>query len=179
MPHFGAQQRNIGEIEYSQFDQDNFWLFTCKDMSQKRFHYKNGEFVLGQQYCKTKIAKVLKELFPGKGIEKDELIAHYDNYYYSKAGDNPLPGFRFSLSDRSQSLIYIEPNGALITTIKTIQNRITRWPYLGLHSLDFNTQFYKCTAWYIIVGIRMFGVTALSLSGVLFTIKKIRKKLWQ
>ncbi len=170
-----AQEKNIGEIEYSQFDQDNFWLCNYKDMSQKRFHYINGEFVLGQPYDKTKITKVLSELFPEKGIEKDELIAQYDNYYYAKAGDIPLPVLRFSLSDRSQSLVYIDPNGARITTIKTSQNRITRWLYMGLHSLDFNTQFYKSTAWYIIVSILMFGVTALSFSGVLFTIKKMRK----
>lgn len=84
------------------------------------------------------IAQSLRDTLPGETLESVEMLAAYDDYYYSRTpekGDHPLPVFRASYADGVW--YYIDPASGNILMRLSPANRIQRWLYHGLHSLDF------------------------------------------
>ena len=60
-----------------------------------------------------------------------------DNYYYSDNGFLPLPIYRVKFGDPESTWYHINvANGEILSRI-TNANRLERWIFKGLHSLDF------------------------------------------
>ena len=103
------------------------------------------------------------------------LLSDYDSYYYSFNRKAPLPVLRVKFDDPSSTWVYVDPRLSQVVSTVTHRERIQRWIYHGLHSLDFSFWYYSRPAWDIgMVGLSMGGV-ALSLIGVVISWKRVAR----
>ena len=102
------------------------------------------------------------------------LLHAYDNYYVSQKRPLPLPIWHVTVGDDDLSTYYINPvNGDC--RYYNDNRRAGKWMYTGLHAL--NTSFFSPspTMRRTILWLLLFGGTAVSLTGVLLTVRRIRK----
>ena len=109
-------------------------------------------------------------------IAEYRLLTDYDAYYYAKNRDKRLPVFRVKMDDAPGTWYYIDPQtGAVVDKYQSI-NRLSRWVYHGLHSLDFPQIFFKRPLWDIIVIVLMTGGMSVSITGVLLFLRWMKRK---
>ncbi len=96
---------------------------------------------------------------PEAPVVEAVLLDDYDSYYYSRARQTPLPVLRVKLADPGETWLYIDPGLSRVLTSVHRLNRIERWLFNGLHSLDFAFWHDRRPLWDI-------GLIALSLGGL-------------
>lgn len=110
------------------------------------------------------------------------LLDDYDDYYYSRQGELPLPVLRVKFDDPMQSWIYVDPHRAELLSLIHKNSRVERWLYNGLHSLDFAFWYHKRPLWDIGVLILLTGGFISSLLGLYFGLRRLKHDLgrtWQ
>ena len=115
----------------------------------------------------------LKKAFPDVPILETESLTDYDSYYYSRDREVPLPVLRVKFGDPARTWVYIDPEVNQIVGQVQRNNRIERWLYNGLHSLDFSFWYYKRPLWDIGVILLSLGGAALSGIGVMMGFRRI------
>ena len=115
-----------------------------------------------------------KEANPDVAIGEVTELARYDSYYYSQDGDAPLPVLRLKFEDPDKTWFYIDPKMGRILARYQKRERLQRWIYHGLHSLDFSFWYYKRPAWDIGVIVLCLGGAALSAIGVFISVRRLR-----
>jgi uncharacterized iron-regulated membrane protein len=89
----------------------------------------------------------LRTAVPGTAIAAHDLLGDYDSYYYSRSREAPLPVLRVKFTDPLETWVYVDPTqGQLLATVHRL-NRVERWLYNGLHSLDFAFWYSKRPLW--------------------------------
>ena len=104
-----------------------------------------------------------------------DTLNSYDNYYYDRKFQKPLPVVRVRLSDSEGTWLYVNPKTALIQARYTERSRWERWLYNGLHNLDFPFLFYHRPLWDAVVIVLSIGGFALSITGIVLTIRYFQK----
>jgi len=104
-----------------------------------------------------------------------DTLNSYDSYYYDRKFQKPLPVVRVRLSDSKGTWLYINPKTALIQARYTERSRWERWLYNGLHSLDFPFLVYRRPLWDVVVIVLSIGGFALSITGIVLTIRYFQK----
>ena len=80
------------------------------------------------------------------------------------------------MDDAPGTWYYIDPQtGAVVDKYQSI-NRLSRWVYHGLHSLDFPQIFFKRPLWDIIVIVLMTGGMSVSITGALLFFRWMKRK---
>lgn len=105
------------------------------------------------------------------------LLDDYDDYYYSRGGQLPLPALRVKFDDPAQSWVYIDPERSELLTLVTKASRVERWLYNGLHSLDFAFWYHKRPLWDIGVILLLLGGLGTSLLGLYFGLRRVKYDL--
>lgn len=106
----------------------------------------------------------LKAAAPGTAIAAEDLLDDYDSYYYSRNREAPLPVLRVKFADPLETWVYVDPKESeLLATVHRL-NRVERWLYNGLHSLDFAFWYSKRPLWDI--GMILLCVGALTSSAI-------------
>jgi hypothetical protein len=114
---------------------------------------------------------------PGTAIVEHELLADYDAYYYSRAREAPLPVLRVKLDDPMQTWVYVDPaTSRMLASIHRL-NRLERWVYNGLHSLDFGFWYDRRPLWDIGTIALCIGALASSAIGLYLGLKRLRRDL--
>ena len=109
----------------------------------------------------------IPSLLPDHRLEDLEMIREYDDYYYSRHNRyRPLPVYRAKFNDQEETWYHIDLVTGEIVNRVTSANRIERWIYNGLHSLDFQLLINKRPVWGVVVGL-------LSICGLAFSITSI------
>jgi len=106
----------------------------------------------------------LKAALPDVPIVQTTSLSDYDSYYYSRGRQTPLPVLRVKFGDPAQTWFYIDPETSQIVSQLHRLNRIERWLYNGLHSLDFSFWYDKRPLWDI--GVIVLLVGGLASSGI-------------
>lgn len=112
-------------------------------------------------------------------VTEYELLDEYDDYYYSRASQLPLPVLRVKFNDPNESWVYVDPGQAQVLSLIHKYSRIERWLYSGLHSLDFAFWYHKRPLWDVGVLFLMTGGLATSLLGLYFGIRRLRADIAQ
>ncbi len=102
------------------------------------------------------------------------LLDDYDDYYYSRGGQLPLPALRVKFDDPAQSWIYVDPERSELLSEVTKASRVERWLYNGLHSLDFAFWYHKRPLWDIGVIVLLLGGLGTSLLGLYFGLRRVK-----
>jgi hypothetical protein len=115
----------------------------------------------------------LKAAAPGTEIAAQDLLDDYDSYYYSRNREAPLPVLRVKFADPLETWVYVDPReSALLATVHRL-NRVERWLYNGLHSLDFAFWYSKRPLWDIGMILLCAGALASSAIGLCLGVRRL------
>ncbi len=112
---------------------------------------------------------------PDANIVAHDVLTSYDSYYYSRGRQAPLPVLRVKFDDPLETWVYVDPAmGQILASIHRLQ-RVERWLYNGLHSLDFGFWYDRRPLWDIGVIALCLGALATSLIGLWLGLKRLRR----
>jgi hypothetical protein len=110
----------------------------------------------------------------GAKIVDQQLLRDYDSYYYSRGRQAPLPVLRVKFDDPLETWVYVDVElGQVVATIHRL-NRLERWLYNGLHSLDFGFWYDKRPLWDIGMITLSLGALISSAIGLWFGMKRVK-----
>ncbi len=119
----------------------------------------------------------LQAAAPDANIVTQELLTDYDAYYYSRNRQAALPVLRVKFDDSHETWVYIDPAlGQIVAQIHRLQ-RIERWLYNGLHSLDFGFWYDRRPLWDIGMIFLSLGALVTSTIGFWLGLKRLRQDL--
>jgi len=106
-------------------------------------------------------------------VTEAQLLQEYDDYYYSRAEQLPLPVLRVKFDDPAASWIYVDPQRSELLTLVHKWSRLERWLYNGLHSLDFAFWYHQRPLWDIGVILLLLGGFGISLLGFYAGVRRL------
>ncbi len=106
-----------------------------------------------------------------------EVLSEYDDYYYSRNSQIPLPVLRIKFDDPAQSWVYVDPQQSQLLTVVSSSSRVERWLYNGLHSLDFAFWYHKRPLWDIGVIVLLMGGLLGSCTGFYFGMRRLKNDI--
>ena len=119
------------------------------------------------------VARLRSDL-PDVSVVEQQLLSEYDSYYYSRGQQRPLPVLRVKFNDPAQTWFYIDPEMSQVLSQVHRLNRVERWLYNGLHSLDF-AFWYSSPLWDVGMIALCLGGVASSGIGLLLGIRRLRR----
>jgi len=117
----------------------------------------------------------LRANVPDAPVVESQLLTDYDWYYYSRGRQTPLPLLRVKFDDPAQTRLYVDPEMSQVLAQIHRLNRVERWLYNGLHSLDFAFWYDKRLLWDIGMITLSLGGLSLSTIGLFLGIKRVRR----
>jgi hypothetical protein len=117
----------------------------------------------------------LKVAAPDATIVEHEILDEYDAYYYSRGRQAPLPVLRAKFDDPAATWVYIDPRLSQVVAVIHRLNRLERWLYNGLHSLDFSFWYDRRPLWDIGMILLSLGALTTSLIGLYLGVKRLRR----
>ncbi|MGC4028172.1 MAG: PepSY domain-containing protein [Steroidobacteraceae bacterium] len=121
----------------------------------------------------SEIVARISAALPDAHMQEQALLQDYDDYYYSRAQQTPLPVLRIKLDDPLQTWLYIDPRTSQIVANIHRYSRIERWLYNGLHSLDFRFWYAKRPLWDLVMLSLLAGGVVSSSLGLWFGIRRL------
>jgi len=112
-------------------------------------------------------------------VTESAVLDHYDDYYYSRNNQLPLPVLRIKFDDPAQSWIYVDPQNSELLSLIHRNSRIERWLYSGLHSLDFAFWYHKRPLWDIGVIVLLLGGLVVSVLGLYLGLRRLKNDIRQ
>lgn len=106
-----------------------------------------------------------------------EVLPAYDDYYYSRQGQLPLPVLRVKFDDPARSWLYIDPARGEALALVHKYSRVERWLFSGLHSLDFAFWYHKRPLWDLGVILLLCGGLGISLLGFYLGVRRLWRDL--
>jgi hypothetical protein len=110
-------------------------------------------------------------------ILESTFLADYDSYYYSRDHLAPLPVLRIKLDDPDKTWLYVDPQVSQVVGRINRLNRLERWLYNGLHSLDFSFLYYNRPLWDAVVIVLSLGGAIVSGIGLIMGIRRVVRGL--
>ena len=115
----------------------------------------------------------LQTAVPDVAIMESQLLTEYDTYYYSRGQQTPLPVLRVKFEDPADTWVYIDPGMSQILVSVHRSNRVERWLFNGLHSLDFSFWYNRRPLWDIGMILLSLGGLASSSIGLFLGVKRL------
>lgn len=117
----------------------------------------------------------LRAALPDIPVVEQEMLSDYDDYYYARNREAPLPVLRVKLGDALQSWLYIDPRTSELVANLHRYSRIERWLYNGLHSLDFRFWYSKRPLWDLAMITLLLGGLAASSLGLYYGVTRLMR----
>jgi PepSY-associated TM region len=108
-------------------------------------------------------------------VVESTLLSDYDSYYYSRGRLTPLPVLRVKFADPAETWVYVDPEMSQVLAQVNRLNRVERWLYNGLHSLDFAFWYSKRPLWDIVMIVLLAGGLTSSVLGMVMGIRRLRR----
>jgi PepSY-associated transmembrane protein len=112
---------------------------------------------------------------PAARVVDTQLLTAYDSYYYSRNQQIPLPALRIKFDDPAQTWVYVDPSISEVVTAINRWQRVERWAYHGLHSLDFPFLYNSRPSWDIVMLALSFGGLMSSGLGFWLGVRRMRR----
>lgn len=114
-------------------------------------------------------------------IPKAKLIAAHklereDAYWYSRRGERVLPVLRFVFDDVDHTWVHVDPRTGKVVGWMRQSDRIHRWLFNGLHSLDFRWLLMSRPSWDIVMWLLSIAGLVISVSGVTIGWRHLRRR---
>ena len=166
----------IKEIDFAKIQGDPYYVVRLED-SKRLLIAANPLQVKQELFTVDSLMDRLKTAVPDASIVESQLLTEYDSYYYSQDEQRPLPVLRAKFDDPKQTWVYIDPVMGQVAGQLHRGDRIQRWLYHGLHSLDFSFWYGNRRVWEIGMIVLSLGGTAVSGIGFWIGIKRLGRGL--
>ncbi|MCX2764342.1 PepSY domain-containing protein [Aquimarina muelleri] len=167
----------LNQIKSKEFKEVNFNFFQNNAYAQVLFQNTSSLYKLGNSNFSLNLnsyQKAINSFSLENDVVETILLKKYDNYYYSRHNDKDLPIIR--IKTIQNITYYINPKTTQIVYKCATENKIQRWIYHGLHSLDFSFLAWNRPLWDIVLFILLTGGTILSFSATGLGIKFLKRK---
>jgi hypothetical protein len=134
---------------------------------------RTGELVTG--FDSQALVVKLDAAVADASVTDVALLDAYDDYYYSRQNQLPLPVLRVKFDDPAASWIYVDPQRSQLLTLVHRAGRLERWLYNGLHSLDFAFWYHRRPLWDIGVLTLLLGGLGISAIGLWFGLRRLKQ----
>jgi hypothetical protein len=128
-----------------------------------------------EAFSASSLVARLKSAHPDVPIVEQQMLTDYDDYYYSRGNVTPLPVLRVKFDDPMQSWLYVDPAMSRPLALVHRLNRVERWLFNGLHSLDFSFWYNSRPLWDIAMLTLLIGGLVSSVLGLFLGIGRIRR----
>ena len=128
-----------------------------------------------KQFSASDILERARVLIPGATLTRSDWLTQYDNYWYSRDHRESLrvlPVLRVRFDDAAATWFHVDPHSGQIIERLSRANRVQRWLYNGLHSLDFNFLLRHRPAWDAVMILLALMGFMLSVTGVVMGIRR-------
>lgn len=140
-----ADTRDIKEVEW-QLTGGTPLLVLSRSASDKQVFAATGPLEAAQ--LRTLIEAAVPALQPTANVLGSKVVSSYDNYYYSHHNRyRPLPALHVEFDDAESSWYDIDLSTGTVIQRLTHTDRVARWLYNGMHSLDFTLLFQHRPIW--------------------------------
>ena len=136
MPDSRNASIEIKEVKWHQLKDNSFYSFISSP-TQTSVHFPNSSGQNAAANLKPIITSAVIDLLPNAKLDSLDLITVEDNYYYSNSNSIPLPVYRAKFTDTESTWYHINAANGEILNRLTSRNRLERWMFKGMHSLDF------------------------------------------
>lgn len=99
-------------------------------------------------------------------LVETQRLEQADAYWYSHRADRPLPVLRFIFDDPNRTWIHVDPLTGQVLNWMRHGDRVDRWLFNALHSLDFRWLLSHRPAWDLVLWL-------LSLSGLVISVTSV------
>ncbi len=134
----------------------------------------------GQQhpgFDAARLVSALEAAIMDAKVTDSAILTDYDDYYYSRGNQLPLPVLRIKFDDPEQSWLYVDPVRGKLLSLVHKWSRLERWLYNGLHSLDFAFWYHRRPLWDIGMLVLLSGGLGTSLLGLYFGMRRLKNDL--
>lgn len=133
--HAAASELTVREMSVVTFAGRRYWL-ASDGSSRHRLVPTDGSGPPLERVDGPELERLARAVAPeGVAVALDWLDA-YDEYYYDRLAARPLPVLRARYADGAGTWIYFDPARAGVAMVAGRRDRLNRWLYHGLHSLD-------------------------------------------
>ncbi|WP_074407363.1 PepSY domain-containing protein [Aquimarina megaterium] len=167
----------LNQLEQKKFKEVSFNFFQNNVYAQVFFQNTSSLYSLYNANPSLSIdsyQKIVNSFSLENEVKESILLKEYDNYYYSRHNDKDLPIIRIKTT--KNITYYINPKTTRVVYKCATKNKIQRWIYHGLHSLDFSFLAWNRPLWDIVLFILLTGGTVLSFSATGLGVKFIKRK---
>jgi hypothetical protein len=147
------------ELTLIQFRGQSYWLASESPSRHILVDAKHPDRQPFSHFDDAALEAIGREALPDAPIVDSVWLTAYDNYYYDREGSRPLPVLRVRYDDPQETWMYVDPGRGALALVVRRPDRVNRWLYHGLHSLDFPFLYSSRPAWDVLV-------IALSLGGI-------------
>ena len=117
----------------------------------------------------------IKAAVPDARVVETQPLTEYDAYYYSRNKQIPLPALRIKFDDPAQTWIYVDPSISQVVTAVNRWQRVERWAYHGLHSLDLPYLYNSRPSWDVVMIVLCLGGLTSSGIGFWLGLRRLRR----
>jgi hypothetical protein len=107
-------------------------------------------------------------------LVRTQRLEEEDAYWYSRRGDRPVPVLRFIFDDRDRTWIHVDPHTGQVLNWMRHTDRIDRWLFNALHSLDFRLLLAHRPAWDVVMWLLSLAGLVISISSVVIGWRRLR-----
>jgi uncharacterized iron-regulated membrane protein len=164
----------VVDAELLHYQGGAFYLTTARDGSE-RLLPANG--IAGRLPSVDTLRARAEALLPEAPLLRATVLDTYDDYWYSRhpeRGGRVLPVLRLEFGDAASTWFHADPATGRLLEKSTRFNRVYRWLYNGLHSFDILWLWERRPLWDIAVILFSLGGFALSMSGVVISVRYLR-----
>ena len=135
----------------------------------------HGKSLLTEADLAPQIESAISHLLPGSEASSMEYLEDYDIHYYSRHDRfRPLPVIRVKFSDPESTWFHIHAQTGQLLERLTFRNRVQRWLYNGLHTLDFSVLIYYRPLWDILLILLCSAAAIFSLTSITIAWRRLR-----
>lgn len=165
----------VKNIEWSSFGK--YPYYTVHTATGKRYFDASDSVRLSPfRLTEEMIRETVRKIHGGDTPYTITRLTDWDDDYYSRRGMLSLPVYKVVVGDELHTRHYFNP--ATLYHRQTDDNvRLRGILYNGLHSLNFKFLTDRPVLWNMVMYILLAGGTFLSLSGVVLTLKWLRRKM--
>jgi hypothetical protein len=175
-PKLDALAEKVKELEFLRLQGEPYYVVRS-DSAEPLLVSATSSQIRRELFSTESLMARVKEGNPNVAIAESTLLSDYDAYYHPTERKLPLPVLRVKFADPDATWFYIDPHMSSVVSRFTRRERLQRWIYHGLHSLDFNFWYYQGPMWTAAMVTLNAGGALLSVIGVIIAVKRVRRWL--
>jgi hypothetical protein len=165
---------NIKEVDFVRIQGDEYYLIR-NGSPEPILVAADSLQVRDEPFSTESLLSRVRQGNPEVPIADSTLLSNYDSYYHPSEREPPLPVLRVKFADPDETWFYIDPRMGQVVTRFTRRERLQRWIYHGLHSLDFNFWYYQGPLWTTTMVALNAGGAFLSVIGTILALKRVTR----